>query len=80
MTFGVRPTTIFVSHAGVDLVTAMELTGRLSLSVAKRYNVVEQKRMRRALEAVARYRDAEGIAEYPDNSCAEGPEAGSISQ
>ena len=30
----------FVSHAGVDLLTSMELTGHKSLAVAKRYNVV----------------------------------------
>jgi integrase len=70
----------FVSHAGVDLVTSMELTGHKSLSVARRYNVVEEKRMRRALEAVARFREAQGLSEYPDNSRADGPKAGPISQ
>jgi integrase len=46
----------FVSGAGLDLVTAMELTGHKSLSMAKRYNIVEQRRMRVGLAKVAALR------------------------
>jgi integrase len=43
----------FVSEAGLDLVTAMELTGHRSLAIATRYNIVDQRRLRLALEKVA---------------------------
>lgn len=46
----------FVSEAGLDLVTAMELTGHKSLSIARRYNIVEQRRMRIGLAKVATLR------------------------
>lgn len=44
--------------AGVDLATAMELTGHKSLSVAIRYNIVDVARQRAALEKVAAVGDA----------------------
>jgi len=58
-----------VSEAGVDLITAMELTGHKSLSVAQRYNIVEPQRMRLALQRVAAMREAQ---KFPDKSLATG--------
>ncbi|MGH7373085.1 MAG: tyrosine-type recombinase/integrase, partial [Candidatus Rokuibacteriota bacterium] len=45
-----------VSRAGIDLVTAMELVGHRSLSVAQRYNIVEPGRLTRALDLVTKMR------------------------
>jgi hypothetical protein len=43
--------------SGSDLVTAMELTGHKTLTVAKRYNIAELVRQRTALERLEAHRE-----------------------
>jgi len=67
----------FVSEAGLDLVTAMELTGHKSLAIARRYNIVEQRRMRLGLAKVSELRATQKDT-YKSPAMGPGMTAGSL--